>query len=137
MQCNAASSRIEEMRFNVGPKSNQHTAPEKWMCSSSGTRSRGVEAARRPQLSPVLSVKEFLESPLLSRSSPVLTASRLGFSRSSRVRYLRQCSPSDSVSWREDGEQISCLSGPSKFESVRTKSSMNAFTNHLGRVYHV
>jgi hypothetical protein len=137
MQCTAALQRIAKMRFNVGPKSNQHTAPGKWMCSSSEIRSRGVEAARRPQLSPLLSVKEFLNSPRLSRSPLVLAASRSDFLRSSRVRYSHQCSPSHSVSRCEEGRQISCLSGPSKFESVRTKDSMNTFTNHLGRVYHV
>jgi hypothetical protein len=137
MQRTAALQWIEKIRFKAGPKSNQHTATGKWMRSSAEVRSRRVEAARRPQLMLVLSVKEFLESPRLSRSAQVLTASRLGFSRLSRVRYLRQCSPSHSVSWHEDGLQVLFVSGPSKFESVRTKNLMNAFTNHLGRVYHV
>jgi hypothetical protein len=137
MQRTAALRRIEEMRFNVGPKSNQHTALGKWTCKSSEVRSRGVEAARWPQLSPTLGLKEFPDSPRLSRSSPVLAASRSSFLRSSRVRSLNQFRPSDSASWREDGLQILFVSGPSKFECVRTKSSMNDFTNHLGRVYHV
>jgi hypothetical protein len=137
MQCTAALRRIEEKRFNAGPKSNQHAAFGKWMRSSAEVRSRGVEAARRPQLLLVLSVKEFPESPRLSRSSPVLAASRSSFLRSRKVCNLNQCSPSYGVSWHEHGLQILFVSGPSKFESVRTKKSMNTFTNHLGRVYHV
>jgi hypothetical protein len=137
MQRTAALSRTEEKRFHGGPKSNQQTALGKWMRSSFEIRSRGVEAARRPQLLLVLGVKDFLESPRLSRSSPLLAASRSSFLRLSRVRHSNQPSPLRNVFWHEDGRRILFLTGPSKFESVRTKNSMNTFTNHLGRVYHV
>ena len=53
MQRAVATSRIEKMRFNLGPMTNQLTAIGNSMQSSVALDSQGVEAARRPQLTPV------------------------------------------------------------------------------------
>lgn len=45
MQPTAALQRIDEMRFDVGPESNQLTAPGNTMCGFPEDDSRGVEAA--------------------------------------------------------------------------------------------
>jgi hypothetical protein len=56
MQRTAALWRIEMSGFNVGPTNNQRTALGEKLCDFPAMHSRGVEAAARPQLTPVANV---------------------------------------------------------------------------------
>src|ERR1700676_749395 len=111
------------------------------MCNFSKAEFRGDEAAQRPQLTPVSKVYMFSANPRVSCSSSISAISCSIFSSPKKIHRLNQCTTSHRRSCGEEGRQISCLSDhskfESKFESIRTKSSMNSFTNHLGRVYHV
>ena len=113
------------------------TALGNMMVSLRKTDSQGVEAAERPQLMPVSSLSLFSPDPRVSLSFPVPVLSCPGFPNPTTSRRLNQWSSSQGRSSCEKSTWVSCLKAASKFESARTKSSMNSFTNHLGRVYEV
>jgi hypothetical protein len=130
-------SKFRRARSRARTRINQITVLGNMMGSFPKADSRGVEAAARPQLTPVLNVHEFSANPRVSRTSPVSVISCSSSSSARRIRRWKQYSSSHTRSWRKEVRRISCLRDPSKFESVRIKSSMSDFTNHLGRVYHV
>jgi len=107
------------------------------MFSVRKTDPRGVEAAQRPQLPPVLTLERFSVHLQVSHLFPSSVISCVGFSIPETFRRVDPCSPSRDRPRRENNTWISYLTAALKFESIRTKSSMNSFTNHLGRVYHV
>lgn len=116
MQRTTALSRIEPMRFEAGPKSNPFTALAKRMPKIRTDRSRGVEAAQRPQLTPGLATYEHPSS----RSGGCVTIND-NWNRPHLVSEYR--------AFRLAGDQP-------KAESRGIKISIVSFTNCLGPVYH-
>jgi hypothetical protein len=110
MQRTAALSEIEEMQFDVGPKSNQLTALGNTMCGFPAADSRGVEAV----------------------SAASTQAGHQG------VEEERSCNP-HRQSHRRKLHKVSILNADSieqlNFEFAGNKNSMKVFMIRLRRVY--
>jgi hypothetical protein len=106
----AALSRIEEMRFNMGPKSNQLTALGNMMCDFPADDSRGVEVA----------------------TAASTHAGHKGVEEERSSNPRRQ-------SHRRNLHKVSILNTDSveqlNFEFARNKNSMKVFMIRLRRVY--
>ena len=124
------------MRATMGPKSNQLTALGRKMDSSIEIHSQGVEAAQRPQLTPVPTFQEYPDWSGHSRPLSLFVTYRKNTSPFSSARLLTPIEPFCRESCEELRKSAS-RNGQSKFKSVRTKSLINSFTNRLGPVYHL
>ena len=129
MQRAAALSRIDTKRFAWGLRSTNLPRLRATVRSLPGVYSRGVEAARGPQLTPVFQFPHFeilhdccdsLSIWMTHRTTP--RSSSRGSSHCDSLIGLWTRSNSGSQP---------------NFKFVETKSSMNSFTNRLGRVYPV
>jgi hypothetical protein len=136
MQRTAALSRIETMRFAWGQTATNLRRSGIRMCSSPANHSRGVEAALRPQLTPVLvSVKDSVRSASTQPKAPIVT-SRLNVHDSRGIRIAippaleaRRIRPRGRV-------EMPLIAVQLEIESTPIKSSITGFTNRLGPVYH-
>jgi hypothetical protein len=115
MQRAAALSRIDRVRFNVGPKSNQLTALGNTMCDFPMNDSRGVEAASAASthagFNEAMGYKYTIEK------------CRTGFGFAALAEFAQRIS--------DESKKMDQLN----FESAGNKNSIDVFIIRLRRVY--
>ena len=134
MQGTAALSRIETMRFARGQTATNLRRSGIGMRGAPANHSRGVEAARRPQLTPVLAfMKDSARSASIRQKAPIVTG-RLN-PRSSRV--IRIALSTTEIARRirsRSRVKMPPIAAQLEIDSTPIKSSIVSFTNRLGPV---
>jgi hypothetical protein len=134
MQRTAALLRIEENEPGRGQRETNLRRLRRKMDCSFEIHSRGVEAARRPQLTPVPTLHKYPDRCGHYRRLSLFVTCFKTISRLSSA-WLSDLIEIPCVEWGEGSRKSVPGNGQSKFKSVKTKSLINGFTNRLGPVY--